>query len=473
VLRSVSLVRTVAACLGFVLPACGAAEDLSELCDAGIDAPESPAAEPYDERATERSRCAYDGGEHTAATIGPSVPTDVRNQIGHVVVLMLENRSYDHLLGAFERGDGKTTASNPDALSAAHSIHQYPESRYCMDSPDHEWSDAHLQFDNGAMDGFVAASNPGGGRAMGYYREQDVPFLYWLARNYSLSDRHFCSLLGPTWPNWLFLFAGTSCGYAEGSETNLNVTLLCGTQVRSIFHLLDEAPGERFPDGRRYEVYNQSGLASVAVGTGIYPRVPVSLERFESDAESDALPAVSFVGANTGVIGESNDDHPPANIQLGQRSLYRIVSALRRNARTYERTVLFVTYDENGGFFDHVVPPSACDPARDGHLHDYEFNRYGFRVPMIIVSPHVRAGYVTHFITDHSSIIRFVEHWLDLPALTSRDANAWPFLDVFDFDHAVEADLPDAAIVDLAATGVAQCQSQPKGARGVPDDYVP
>jgi phospholipase C len=92
---------------------------------------------------------------------------------------------------------------------------------------------------------------------------------------------------------------------------------------------------------------------------------------------------------------------------------------------------------------------------------------------MIIVSPHVRAGYVTHFITDHSSIIRFVEHWLDLPALTSRDANAWPFLDVFDFDHAVEADLPDAAIVDLAATGVAQCQSQPKGARGVPDDYVP
>jgi phospholipase C len=95
---------------------------------------------------------------------------------------------------------------------------------------------------------------------------------------------------------------------------------------------------------------------------------------------------------------------------------------------------VFITWDENGGFYDHVVPPPACPPD-DRAPCDFKFDRYGFRVPFFAISPWARENYASSYTADHTSILRFIEAWMGLPALTARDANAWPLLDMFDFDH--------------------------------------
>jgi phospholipase C len=164
---------------------------------------------------------------------------------------------------------------------------------------------------------------------------------------------------------------------------------------------------------------------------------PKSISDFETAVTNNSLPPVSFVGANTGATEgplhtpAQNDDHAPTNVLLGEAFLYRIVNAVATSS-LWSSTAIFITWDENGGFYDHVQPPCACDPSPQP-LRDYRFDQYGFRVPLVIVSPFVHPGYVSHYDTDHASILRFIEHWRGLPALTKRDANAWPFLDVFDF----------------------------------------
>jgi len=131
--------------------------------------------------------------------------------------------------------------------------------------------------------------------------------------------------------------------------------------------------------------------------------------------------------------------------------MYEIVSALMSNPETWKSSALFITYDEHGGYYDHVVPPRACDPGGpDFKRADYAFNRYGIRVPLIVVSPFAKAHYVSKYVTDHTSILRFIQGWKNLGALTFRDANAWPLLDIFDFTN-VPADppIPDATAIPV------------------------
>jgi phospholipase C len=241
-------------------------------------------------------------------------------------------------------------------------------------------------------------------------------------------------VLGPTWPNHLFFLAGTSCQYAEGSDTNPGITLDCGVTRRNILSELDDA-------GRSYKVYDESGFFSAIVGLGAYLGAPSSIQDFVTDAANGTLPDVSIVGASTGqgLAPSEDDDHPPASVLLGESFSYRVVTALTANPATWSSSVLFLTYDEYGGFYDHVEPPQACDPDpradSPAALRDYDFRQYGFRVPLIAISPYAKPGYVSHFDSDHTSITRFIEHVFGLGALTARDANAWPLLDLFDFDH--------------------------------------
>jgi phospholipase C len=211
-----------------------------------------------------------------------------------------------------------------------------------------------------------------------------------------------------------------------------------------------------------YNVYEEGGLGSVsflmdldrdALGAPVPPR---TLADFTADAEHGTLPAFSFVGASTGELhgispklGPAEDDgHPPSDVRNTEAFLYKVVQALMSNEQAFQKTVLFITFDENGGLYDHVVPPYACAPDTTTACYDYDFDRYGLRVPLIVVSPYlVRQGYVSHFVADHSSITRFLEHWLDLPALSKRDANAWPLLDFFDFGRTpFQVTLPAAPV---------------------------
>jgi phospholipase C len=323
------------------------------------------------------------------------------------------------------------------------------------------------------MDGFVLSNNPDGARAMGYYDCDDIPFFYWLANTFAISDHHFSSLLGPTWPNRLFTAAATSCGFGEGSETDDRLTFECGAVRNNLFKQLKNA-------GVSYRVYDDGipSIASLFFLTGALTDFTDfgDIDDFESSIAHDTLPAVSIIEphyqAQVDILkkifidDQANDDHPPADIQRGQQFVYRIVKAVASNPAVWGSTALFITYDEHGGFYDHVPPPPACDPeGPDTKPSDYRFNRYGFRVPLIVVSPYAKGGYVSQRTTDHTSILRFIQAWKGLPALTWRDANAWPMLDLFDFQGQA-APAPDLSTVDVGVTAgrKALCHPQPNGA---------
>jgi phospholipase C len=166
------------------------------------------------------------------------------------------------------------------------------------------------------------------------------------------------------------------------------------------------------------------------------------------------LPQVAFIDPIfVGTSNTENDEHPTANIQVGEQFVQQVVNAVMTSPQ-WPSSALFLTYDEHGGFYDHVKPPAACEPddipplLASGDVQA-AFDRYGFRVPFVAVSPFSKAGYVSHKVYDHTSILRFIETRFDLPALTRRDANARPMLELFDFENPpflTPPSLPDAPL---------------------------
>ncbi len=153
-----------------------------------------------------------------------------------------------------------------------------------------------------------------------------------------------------------------------------------------------------------------------------------------TDPSSGSLPAVSFLD-----VGGTRDEHPPNDVQTGEAFLRRLVVALAASP-AWPSTALIYTYDESGGFFDHVPPPGACVP--DDQAANADFDQMGFRVPLLVVSPWARRGYVSHRVHETTSITRFIELLFDLPALTARDASSDALLDMFDFASAPRMALP-------------------------------
>ncbi len=397
-----------------------------------------------------------------------------KDRIKHVFVVLRENRSFDHYLGDYRRpGDDKrrrqhqpldddSDVTNYDP-STFRDVARFHTKQYCADetTPDHEWNGSHLQFNNGRLDGFAAASasldnKRAGEIAMGYFTREDLPFYYWLADNFAISESYFASLLGPTMANISFYYNATACGTTENVSTTLNGVVSripwfnhC-TKGNSIFDVLAA-------HGVSAQVYNDSEalLDSGAIGLTSYN--PLDLKRVEDFAgdldkeerEPGTLAEVVFIEPNYGHLNAlpgfnklQNDEHPPTNVQVGQYFTYDIISTLLAHPSVFASSVVFISWDENGGFYDHVVPPTACAPD-DFQPDDFDFKRYGFRVPFFAVSPYARKNFASGYTADHTSILRFIEAWQDLPALTNRDANAWPLLDMFDFDREPRTDFSE------------------------------
>jgi len=390
--------------------------------------------DPDANQAAARRACTYRAGQTTIETIGSEALPPTPFPIQHVVVLMLENRSFDHYMTAFRL--------HPNDDSQPTNLNQLgvPVERTCASTTkltldlNHEWEGTHLAYDNGRLDGFVLM-NPDsqniGRETMNYYAAKDLPMLCWLRQNFATSNRYFSSLLGPTWPNRYFLFAATAAGLTVTPNMK---DLLREAQIRtlpSLFTLL----------GKNARVYTHrdpayTSLTEVMNALGVFEGRPPLLENrpygdFATDAANGHLPAFALIEPNMADVPERSDDHPPADIRYGQTLIEAVVKALR-GSRSWDSTALFITWDEHGGFFDHVPPPRACEPD-DVRPKTHRFDRYGFRVPMFVVSPYTPAGAVSHHIADHTSITRFVEHAFGLPALTRRDANAWPLFDLFDW----------------------------------------
>jgi phospholipase C len=435
----------LAACAGNTAPMDAA---LDGAFDAGAtDAPVDHMAlrppmitrtEPDSTLAARRQACAFHAGAWPAETLGTDVPIDTQIPIDHVLVLLQENRSFDHYfsrLPAAGQTDVDVAAAdwtNPDASGTP--VPRTHDTHYCYRDLNHSWTGSHAEYDNGANDGFVRANDPQGERALTYLDQTDLPFYYSLATTFAIGDRYHCSLLGPTMPNRIFAMAATSFGLTANTLVTQDTA---ASPVDHIFRRFDEA-------GMEWRDY-AGGLRMIGVLSyyGLFRRETrahlFTLDTLMTDLAAGNLPAFAFIEPSySGNAGERFDEHPPSMPQTGEAFVERVVRAVMASP-AWPRTALFITYDEHGGFADHVAPPAACPPDNYPPVDvQYQpvagaFDRLGFRVPFFVVSPYARRHFVTHRVYDHTSILRFIEARFGLPAMTNRDANATPPTDMFDF----------------------------------------
>jgi phospholipase C len=370
--------------------------------------------------------------------------TDTMPEIEHVVVLMLENHSYDNFLGMLGRGpgltprgdgfklgrDGYPTASNPYANGSHQRAFRMPTTCQLHGKPSQEWRASHVQYANGTNQGFVISDS--GPVAMGYWTEHDLPFTYALASQFPIGDRWFSSALAQTDPNRRFLIGATALGMTNDIGTaEGNATLLVLPPNGTIFTHLNSA-------GVSWADYNAGGLTGTTMN--LYPASDLVLAsnakpiaQFFSDAAAGNLPSFSLLDPDYGK--QSQED--PQNIVVGESFLASAVHAIG-SSPAWLKTILIVTYDEHGGYYDHVPPPVALAPdgvgpvVRSGESTYDGYARYGFRVPSIVVSPYAKRQHVSHVVYDHTSILAFLERKWNLPAMTHRDANANDLTDFLD-----------------------------------------
>jgi phospholipase C len=323
---------------------------------------------------------------------GDPSPRRLLSGIDTIVVVMMENRSFDHFFGALAldpdypaRGavDGLFgTEANPDEEGAPVIVR--PATTILNNGPIHGWDSAHKAFAEGRNDGFVVC-NVGEDRAnaMSYYDRRELPLLYALADQYTVCDRWFGSVLGPTWPNRFYLHAATS----EGLKSNDPITDGPAT--------IWEKLGKGCYSSRAYTAghafWYHAGFRGRPLG-GNEPMVAARIENFFEDARTGNLPNFSLIDPDFW----SSDMHPPHSLALGEALLGSIVRSMQESPQ-WKRSLLVITFDEYGGFFDHVPPPLTDDPRP-------EFRRLGFRVPALVIGPTVRRGQVVSSTFEHVSI---------------------------------------------------------------------
>jgi len=371
-------------------------------------------------------------------------------QIQHIVVLVMENHSFDNILGTLDRPDvdgltfsnGKAINSNPDAQGKPVNAFHLPT--LCQDGyhVTQSWAPSHRQWNAGAMDGFVVTS---GVEAMGYYTEDDLPVTHALAKTFPVCDRWFCSTMCQTFPNRMFMFAGTSQGSVKTDvqERALSSPPKTGT----IFDRLN-AKGISW---KNYVV--DLGDSMLWGPTYFASQAPLhfgSVAEFYAEAATGLLPALSVISPDAQEASEEN----PQNVSIGEAFVWSVANAVLTSP-AWSSTMLLITYDEHGGYYDHVPPvpvpnPDGTHPAVPNYLPD-DFTYTGFRVPTIVVSPWAKKNFVSHTAYDHTSVLAFMERKWDLPPLTKRDAAAADMSDLFDFSQpsfATPPKLPQPNVTD-------------------------
>jgi len=396
-----------------------------------------PSSEQY---AEQRAACAFERGAFPVESLGTSVPLGDQIPIDHFVILMQENRSFDHYFGTMPGVEGfPETYSNPNANGDP--VKPFHETQLCIEDVAHSWNASHLQYDGGKNDGFVLTNDPNGERAVGYFDGNDIPFYWDLYSTFAMSDHHHCSMLGGTYPNRWYFLSATSFGMITNEfipEDRFD------QEPFVIMQELDDA-------GVDWHVYYETvpflfTYLSYIGAAGDHSSD--SVDQFFVDLDAGTLAPVVWIDpAFSGTITDETDEHPPSIPQVGEAWVENIIRAVMASD-IWSRTAIILTYDEHGGFFDHVPPPPACAPddrPPDLQADDEpgEFDRLGFRVPLVVVSPYSKPSYVSKETTDATSILRLLEARFDLPALTSRDANAWPLLDMFDFNNPAFMEPPE------------------------------
>jgi phospholipase C len=360
-----------------------------------------------------------------------SAPLPGLNAIQHTVFIICENHTFDNYFGAFPGADGVTsgTTSTGQSIPLSTMPDTYPDSVLC-----NSWDCALLAMDNGKMDKFDLI---GGTAWSGYTQasEQEVSNYWAYARQFVLADHYFTSVHGPSVPNHLFVIAAQSGGVIDDGG-NPGPGLACDGNSYGTDTVIDangvrsqHAPCYDFPTlpdsltnasiSWKYYAYGGGYLFLInhlyngpALRDNVAPP-----EQFLTDAQTGNLPAVSWL-----LPPQADGEHPPASMCQGENWAVSVLNALMQGPE-WNSTAVFITWDDFGGFYDHVAPP--------------QIDQFGLgpRVPLLIISPYAKSGYVSHDAYDHTSILKFVETRYHLRPLTSRDAQADAMLDSFDFSQ--------------------------------------
>ena len=307
------------------------------------------------------------------------------SRIQRIIVSCQENHSFDHYYGYYS-GIGKygVPPNWKDTIKPYHFTTLDPP------DPNHNWQTAHTEWDNGKMDGFYKAN---GKSALGYYLQQDLPDYYSLLSQFTLCVNYFCGVLSETYPNRLVLFAGTCGGSTSNGIQNGQLNYPC------VADLLQQ-------NGISFKNYNCQCpndyiLIELFQKWNGNSELNHTQDQFLSDCKNGTLPQVSFIST-----APPYDEHPSSNIQTGMRLQLQLINAVM-NSPLWNNTAFLLTYDEGGGFFDHVAPP-VIDAYGSG-----------IRVPMLVISPLAKKGYLDPTIYDHGSVLKLIERVFKLPTLAS------------------------------------------------------
>jgi phospholipase C len=369
------------------------------------------------------------------------LPPPAQAGFDHVVVLCMENRSFDHLLGWLPGANGRQGGLRyPDQAGTLHPTYRLSTFQGCgHPDPDHSYDGARIEYDNGACDGWLKVNDP---FSIGYYTKADLAFTGRAAPAWTACDNYFAATLGPTFPNRLYLHS------AQTDRTSNTFTL---TSLPTIWDRLLAAGVSAN--------YYFNDLPFLALWGAKYLGISRTFVEFTLAAALGTLPAVSYVDPTLGlelVDGLSSDDHPHGDIRNGE-SFMNLVYRAVTTSPNWPRTVLIITFDEWGGFFDHVAPTIAADtnPALTGLR--------GFRVPSLVISPLASRGAVAHGLYDHSSILKLIEWRWGLAPLTARDRAANNLAKVLDFTAPPQLEAAQWSVDFRAALPCLLTGTQPLG----------
>jgi phospholipase C len=372
-----------------------------------------------------------------------------------VVVLTMENRSFDHLLGWLPGANGKQAGLTYIDLAG----NPHPTWRIAPDwqgwryaDPKHDWESVARQWNRGASDGFLKTQPEGDVYPISYYTGEDLPVLATLARSYTTFDAYFCSLLGATWPNRFYMH----CAATDVDQTGVYPYLQHATELppRGVARpsklelaIWDRLAAKGVSGGYYYSSEPMTGLFA----SRKYDAISHHYERFTTDAAAGRLPNVTFLDPEYGTIpeltGTSNDDHPHGSVKVGDAFIGEVYDTLRRSPQ-WERMVFVLTFDEHGGFYDHQPPPVVRDDnVNPGPGPHPDYKRLGFRVPCVAMGPFATARVEHAGPYEHCSILRMIEWRWGLEPMHARDRDAKNLADALDFtSRRAPVDIPSVAV---------------------------
>jgi phospholipase C len=341
-----------------------------------------------------------------------SLPAPAVSGIEHIIVVMMENRSFDHFLGWLPGANGNQAGlSYQDSSGEEHPTYELTTFVGCSHpDPDHSYAGGRSEYDDGKMDGWLRTTT-NDVFCIGYYAEKDLPFFSALARSFTTLDNYFPSILASTFPNRVFQHAAQTDRLSNTIDISTLPTIWDRLAAAGISHK-----------------YYYSNVPFLALWGAKYVGMSALFADFLVDAASGNLPAVSFLDPRFTILddGEGNDDHPHADVRAGEAFLGQVYQAVT-SGPGWPNTVLVVNRDEWGGFYDTVVPPRVIAPNNiDTDLVNGNA-LLGCRVPVVIVSPFSGGKTATPRIDsnlyDHTSVLKLIEWRYNLPPLTARDAS--------------------------------------------------